>query len=47
MRIGPSGELNPGPLAPKARIIPLDHQPVPRTWIEQVTSATSVPRSTD
>jgi hypothetical protein len=22
---GPSGELNPGPLAPKARIIPLDH----------------------
>ena len=24
--MGPFGELNPGPLAPKARIIPLDHQ---------------------
>ena len=27
-RIGPNRDLNPGPLAPKASIIPLDHQAV-------------------
>ena len=33
---GDSGELNPGPLAPKARIIPLDHYPMGRCKSKRV-----------
>ena len=28
-KIGPDRDLNPGPLAPKAKIIPLDHRAIP------------------
>ena len=31
--IGPVRESNPGPLAPKARIMPLDQQAFPGIWL--------------